>query len=87
MNSNYSLMAFYKSLRIAHLTFVLFASFASHTLFAQTLEEVVVTARQQAESMMDVPATVTAFSSEDIEKLNQSEFEASTFDASFSLYV
>ena len=67
MNSNYSLMAFYKSLRIAHLTFVLFASFASHTLFAQTLEEVVVTARQQAESMMDVPATVTAFSSEDIE--------------------
>ena len=34
---------------------------------SQAIEEVIVTARQQAESMMDVPASVTAFSSQEIE--------------------
>lgn len=35
--------------------------------FSQAIDEVIVTARQQSESMMEVPATVVAFSSEEIE--------------------
>ncbi len=58
---------FFESSRVAKLGCLLYGLFAAQVLVSQTLEEIVVTARQQAESMMDVPATVTAFSSEDIE--------------------
>lgn len=38
------------------------------TVLAQALEEVVVTARQRAESLQDVPAAITAFTETDIQR-------------------
>jgi len=34
------------------------------------LEEIVVTARQQAESLQDVPVTISAFTEEDLDRYN-----------------
>ena len=39
------------------------------TTYAQTLEEVVVTAQRRAESMQDIPVTVTAISADDLSEL------------------
>ena len=43
------------------------ASLVQHGAFAQSIDEVIVTARQQSESILDVPATVQTFTSEEIE--------------------
>ena len=44
-----------------------FTSLVQPRAWAQSIDEVIVTARQQSESILDVPATVQTFSSEEIE--------------------
>ena len=48
------------------------ALFGSATVFAdeQVIEEIIVTARQQAETLQDVPVTIAAFTEADLDRYN-----------------
>ena len=65
---------------VAALIFVLASFFVGHTsLMAQTgatpiIEEIIVTATKREASIQDVPVSMTAFTSEDLEKLGAVEF-------------
>ncbi|MEK9821556.1 MAG: TonB-dependent receptor plug domain-containing protein, partial [Gammaproteobacteria bacterium] len=46
------------------------AASSSVTLASDVLEEVIVTARQQAEGLQDVPVTIAAMTEEDLDRYN-----------------
>ena len=64
-----------KIIKISHVSlltsfflgFLFFTGLVQLKAYAQSIDEVIVTARQQSESILDVPATVQTFSSEEIE--------------------
>ena len=65
-----------KNLKYFLLSFVLIIStFSSHQILSQEsevtgIEEIIVTARQQAESLQDVPVTVSVMSEMDLDRYN-----------------
>ena len=59
----------YSIIIITGLAVVLAAPLTTTSVSAQTLEEVVVTARKRDETLLEIPLTVTAFGSDQIEKL------------------
>jgi phosphatidylserine/phosphatidylglycerophosphate/cardiolipin synthase-like enzyme len=66
--------------------FAIAATAVPHAAFAQgasatgfELEEIVVTARRKDESLQDVPTTINAVTSEDIQKLNFRDFDLLAF--------
>lgn len=61
---------------------------ASSIAAAQVIEEIVVTARQQAESLQDVPVTIAAFSEADLKRYNVTRLsEAATMIPNFQIYT
>ncbi len=56
-----------KSIALGVLALTVFSVMAPGKAISQAIDEVIVTARQQSESMMEVPATVAAFSAQEIE--------------------
>lgn len=56
------------TLILTHVILALFISLVMEPVYAQAIEEVVVTAQKKTQALQDVPASVVAFGSEEMEK-------------------